>query len=93
MRWWLLGELPHRLAAEKMSGPTHVVLPTGHVEAHVLKHGSVIKQRVLQVVGTVVEQSNRDRVLQEWPLQVGATVKASRHKRADRMMLSEKKLL
>ena len=71
--WWLLHELPHRLDAGKMSEPTRVVLVTGHGESRVLKEAGDVKKRVLELVdelGTVVEQSNRGRVVLEWPLNV-----------------------
>jgi hypothetical protein len=74
VRWWLLAELPQRLAAGKMNEPTQVLLVTGHGESRVLKEGSVVKQRVLELaseLGTVVEQSNRGRVVLEWPLTGG----------------------
>ena len=54
-----------------MSEPTQVVLVTGHGESRVLRTGSVVKQRVLELaseLGTVVEQSNRGRVVLAWPL-------------------------
>jgi pentatricopeptide repeat protein len=71
VRWWLLNQLPKRLAAGEMSEPTHVVLVTGHGESRVLKEAGVVKQRVLELaseLGTVVEQSNRGRVVLAWPL-------------------------
>ncbi len=73
VRWWLFERLPQRLSSGEMSEPTHVVLVTGHGESRVrvLKEASVVKQRVLEVVGelgTVVEQSNRGCVWVEWPL-------------------------
>ena len=54
-----------------MSEPTQVVLVTGHGESRVLKEAGVVKQRVLELaseLGTVVEQSNRGRVVLKWPL-------------------------
>ena len=66
VRWWLLHELPQRMAAGKMSAPTQVMLVTGHGESRVLKEAGVVKQRVLELtskLGTVVEQSNRGRVV------------------------------
>ena len=74
VRWWLFQELPERLAAGKMSEPTHVVLVTGHGESRVLKAAGVVKERVLELaseLGTVVEQSNCGCVVLEWPLTVG----------------------
>jgi pentatricopeptide repeat protein len=71
VRWWLLQELPQRMSAGKMSAPTQVALVTGHGESRVLRNGSVVKQRVVEVaneLGTVVEQSNRGRVVLAWPL-------------------------
>jgi hypothetical protein len=56
-----------------MSEPTQVVLVTGHGESRVLKEAGVVKQRVLELaneLGSVVEQSNRGRVVLEWPLKV-----------------------
>ena len=77
VRWWLLDKLPQRLEARKMSEPAHVMLVTGHGESRVLKEAGVVKQRVLELaseLGTVVEQSNRGRVVLEWPLTaVGST--------------------
>ena len=76
VRWWLLQELPQRLEARKMSAPAQVALVTGHGESRVLRHGSVVKQRVVEVaseLGTVVEQSNRVRVVLAWPLTGVAT--------------------
>ena len=73
VRWWLSERLPQRLDAGKMSAPMQVVLVTGHGESRVLRNGSVVKQRVLELaseLGTVVEQSNRGRVVLEWPLNV-----------------------
>ena len=73
VRWWLLVELPRRLENGEMREPAHVMLVTGHGESRVLKHGSVVKQRVLELaseLGTVVEQSNRGCVVLEWPLTV-----------------------
>jgi hypothetical protein len=80
VRWWLRDALPQRLKAGKMSEPTHVVLVTGHGESRVLKEAGVVKQRVLEVaseLGTVVEQSNRGRVVLEWPLTGGGNALAS----------------
>ena len=74
VRWWLLQELPQRLAARRMSAPAQVVLVTGHGESRVLKEAGVVKQRVLDLaseLGTVVEQSNRGRVALAWPLTGG----------------------
>ena len=74
VRWWLSERLPMKLEARKMSQPTQVVLVTGHGESRVLRHGSVVKQRVVEVaseLGTVVEQSNRVRVVLAWPLTGG----------------------
>ena len=71
VRWWLSEGLPMKLEARKMSQPTQVVLVTGHGESRVLRHGSVVKQRVLVLaneLGTVVEQSNRGCVVLSWPL-------------------------
>ena len=71
VRWWLSESLPKRLEARKMSEPTQVVLVTGHGESRVLKEAGVVKQRVLELaseLGTVVEQSNRGRVVLAWPL-------------------------
>ena len=76
VRWWLLQELPRRLFAGKISEPTRVVLVTGHSESRVCKRGSIVKERVLEVaneLGTVVEQSNRGRVVLEWPLRHSGT--------------------
>ena len=73
VRWWLLDKLPQRLEARKMSEPTQVVLVTGHGESRVLKEAGDVKKRVLELaneLGTVVEQSNRGRVVLEWPLTV-----------------------
>ena len=73
VRWWLLQELPQRLEARKMSAPAQVALVTGHGESRVLRNGSVVKQRVLDLaneLGTVVEQLNRGRVVLDWPLSV-----------------------
>ena len=67
-----------------MSQPTHVVLVTGFGESRVLKNGSVVKQRVLEVaneLGTVVDQSNRGRVVLAWPLTVGGSTSTSREPR------------
>jgi hypothetical protein len=75
LRWWLREKLPQRLAAGELEKPTHVVLVTGHGESRVLRNGSVVKQRVLELaneLGTVLEQSNRGRVVLEWPLKVGS---------------------
>jgi hypothetical protein len=80
VRWWLLNQLPKRLAAGEMSAPTHVVLVTGHGESRVLKEAGVVKQRVLEVaseLGCVVEQSNRGRVVLEWPLTCGGNASES----------------
>jgi hypothetical protein len=80
VRWWLRDELPKRLASGEMSAPTHVVLVTGHGESRVLKEAGVVKQRVLEVVnelGTVVEQSNRGRVVLAWPLTCGGSASAT----------------
>ena len=79
VRWWLLQELPQRLADGKMSAPTQVVLVTGHGESRVLKKAGTVKQRVLELaskLGTVVEQSNRGRVVLAWPLTVGVNALA-----------------
>ena len=76
VRFWLSEGLPQRLSPGKMSKPTHVVLVTGHGESRVLRNGSVVKQRVLEVaneLGTVMEQSNRGRVVLAWPLTVGGS--------------------
>jgi pentatricopeptide repeat protein len=77
VRWWLRDALPQRLKAGKMSEPTQVVPVTGHGESRVLRNGSVVKQRVLELaseLGTVVAQSNRGRVVLEWPLTGGGNV-------------------
>ena len=79
VRWWLSERLPKRLEARKMSQPTHVVLVTGHGESRVLRNGSVVKQRVLDLaneLGAVVEQSNRGRVVLAWPLTGGGNASA-----------------
>ena len=79
VRWWLLDQLPQRLEARKMSVPAQVALVTGHGESRVLKHGSAVKQRVLEVankLGTVVEQSNCGRVVLSWPLTGGGNASA-----------------
>ena len=71
VRWGLLVELPRRFEDCEMREPAHVMLVTGHGESRVLKHGSVVKQRVLELaseLGTVVEQSNRGCVVLAWPL-------------------------
>ena len=76
VRWWLSEGLPQRLSSSKMSAPTQVVLVTGHGESRVLRNGSVVKQRVLELaneLGTVVEQSNRGRLVLAWPLTVGGS--------------------
>ena len=76
VRWWLLDKLPQRLEGRKMSEPTQVVLVTGHGESRVLRNGSVVKQRVLELaseLGTVVDQSNRGRVVLAWPLTGGGS--------------------
>ena len=76
VRWWLLDKLPKRLDPGDMSVPTQVVLVTGHGESRVLKEAGDVKKRVLEVVnelGTVVEQTNRGRVVLAWPLTVGGS--------------------
>ncbi len=76
VRWWLRDALPQRLEAGTMSEPTHVMLVTGHGESRVLKEASVVKQRVLELaseLGTVVDQSNRGRVVLAWPLTGGGS--------------------
>ena len=76
VHWWLLNQLPKRLAAGEMSEPTHVVLVTGHGESRVLKEAGVVKQRVLELaseLGTVVEQSHRGCVVLAWPLTCGGS--------------------
>ena len=62
-----------------MSEPTQVVLVTGHGESRVLKEAGVVKQRVLELaseLGTVVDQSNRGRVVLAWPLTGGGNASA-----------------
>ena len=79
VRWWLLQELPQRLAARRMSAPAQVVLVTGHGESRVLKEAGVVKQRVLELaneLGTVAEQSNRGCVVLAWPLTGGGNTSA-----------------
>jgi hypothetical protein len=68
------------MSAGKMSAPTQVMLVTGHGESRVLKEAGVVKQRVLEVaseLGTVVEQSNRGRVVLKWPLTCGGNASES----------------
>ena len=64
-----------------MSEPAQVVLVTGHGESRVHKEAGVVKQRVVDVaseLGTVVDQSNRGRVVLAWPLTVGGSTSTSR---------------
>ena len=81
VRWWLSERLPMKRKASKMSQPTHGVLVTGHGESREHKEAGVVKQRVLDVaneLGTVVDQSNRGRVVLAWPLTVGGSTSTSR---------------